>query len=74
MISVPIVVHKPGERVTDSGIYRVVHCADHTGTFAFTLHAGKVFPPCEVCGDQVGYLLIRNAPSIETDEDFKPKA
>jgi hypothetical protein len=71
--SVPTVVYKSGETVTDSGIYRVVHGTEHSGTFAFTLHAGKAFPPCEVCGDHVGYILL-NAPAIETDEDFKQKS
>jgi hypothetical protein len=72
MTSAPNGVHKPGETAPLTGIYRVVHKTNHAGTFAFTVYAGKVFPPCEVCGDAIGYTLLRNAPAIETDEDFVP--
>jgi hypothetical protein len=71
--AVATIVYKVGDTVLDSGIYRVIHSVEHTGTFAFTIHAGKAFPSCDVCGEHVGYVLIRNAPAIETDEDFKPK-
>ena len=45
--------HRPGEPVTQPGIYRVHH-ASHRPSHKSLVAAG-VFPACEVCGSAVSY-------------------
>ena len=62
--------HKPGETVPRSGIYHVKHnelCAvEHEVTCIF----GKPFPPCNSCGGEARFTLIRSAKDVETHERF----
>ena len=61
--------YAPDEEVPESGIYRVVHESGEKETVVF-LRAG-VFPQCEDCGEKVRYSIVRTAPYIFDDEDFK---
>lgn len=62
---------KPGDKVERSGIYRVVHDQNHAQEHEVTCVYGKRFPPCNHCGNDVRFVLVRGARHIETDENFK---
>jgi hypothetical protein len=59
----------PDEEIPESGIYQVVHGTGETDSIVFL--RGGMFPACEHCGIQVRYLVLRTAPYIFDDEDFK---
>ncbi len=52
-----------------SGIYESRH-ADGTRE-KLTLLCGTSFPECEECGARVSYRLVRAAPYIHEDPDFR---
>jgi hypothetical protein len=62
--------YKPGEPVRQSGIYEIIHHGDHRAAHDVVMIRGDHFPPCEACGEQVRFRLIRTAPYIFQDEDF----
>jgi hypothetical protein len=62
---------KPGDKVERSGIYRVTHDPNHAQEHEVTCVYGKRFPPCNHCGHDVRFVLVRGARHIETDENFK---
>lgn len=49
--------HKPGSRVTATGIYRVYH-KSHRLMHEATLLAGSIFPCCKQCGREVRFELL----------------
>jgi len=51
-------VRKPGERVSETGIYRVEH-ASHRLMHQAILTAGMLFPKCRVCRCHTRFALIR---------------
>lgn len=55
---------KAGDRVKKSGIYSVLHGQEHAKSHDVTCMAGKTFPPCEECGDDVRFQLVRHAPNV----------
>ena len=63
---------KPGEKVKKSGIYKVIHqpgshvVSDHEVTCV----AGKPFPPCNDCSENVRFTLVRAARSVVTHDLF----
>lgn len=61
---------KPGERVEETGIYRVSHNG-HRPDHEVTLVEKEEFPQCVRCGDGVRFCLERAAHSIGQDHDFK---
>ena len=61
--------YAPDEEVPESGIYQVLHENGEKETVVF-LRAG-IFPPCEDCGGKVRYSIVRTAPYIFDDEDFR---
>ncbi len=65
-------VFRPGERVSESGIYRVSH-VEHRPEHEVTLFAGEDFPTCIRCGEKVRFRLERSANSIQHDRYFKVK-
>ncbi len=64
-------IFRAGEPVQQSGIYEVVHEAQHRDAHDVVMLAGDVFPPCETCNQRVRFQLVRTAPYIFQDEDFE---
>ena len=62
---------KPGDKVPQSGIYKVVHDKKHVAEHEVTCIFGKIFPPCNGCGQHPRFVLIKAANHIETHEYFK---
>lgn len=58
-----------GERILETGIYRVYHAEQVT--HEVTLLRGEVFPDCQHCGPQVQFEFIRAAALGASDGDFK---
>ena len=60
---------EPEEEVPESGIYQVLHQSGEKDTAVFL--RGNLFPVCVDCGSGVRYSVVRTAPYIFDDEDFK---
>lgn len=60
---------RPGERATESGIYRAVHLR-HRMPHELTVIAGEVLPECRKCGDKVKFELLHAAPRLKGDVDL----
>lgn len=60
---------RPGDHVSESGIYLVIHQAHRESHEAVVLR-GAVFPVCRECGANVRYRLLRSAASLDADTDF----
>ena len=52
-----------GEKISQSGIYRVVH-RNHRLPHEVTLLRDQLFPKCTRCEDLVYFELVRSAPDI----------
>jgi hypothetical protein len=52
-----------GEKIPESGIYRVVH-RNHRLPHEVTLLRDQLFPRCAKCEDSVYFELVRSAPDI----------
>ena len=52
-----------GEKILESGIYRVVH-RNHRLPHEVTLLRDQLFPKCTKCEDSVYFELVRSAPDI----------
>ncbi len=63
-------IFKPGDKVQQSGIYRVIHDAVHNKEHEVTCVYGKPFPPCNNCGKHVRFVLERAAQHIEKNPHF----
>src|SRR3954454_2606694 len=63
--------HKPGDSVRESGIYEVVHDAEHRQSHEVVMISDDLFPTCDTCQDRVRFRLVRTAPYIFADEDFE---
>ncbi len=59
-----------GQPVPESGIYEVIHHREHRLAHDVLMHGGDIFPPCDQCGQEVRFRLIRSAPYIFEDQDF----
>ena len=60
-----------GAAIPATGIYRVFHLS-HRANHDVTLLKGEKFPPCNKCGDDVYFELVREVPAIDgKDYDFK---
>lgn len=62
---------KPGDPVPESGIYEVIHDADHRQAHDAVMIRGNQFPACEVCIERVRFRIVRTAPYIFQDQDFE---
>src|SRR5437868_11108439 len=64
---------KAGEAVPETGIYEVIHDRAHRIPHEVVMvpHSEGTFPLCETCKAKVRYKLVRTAPYIFNDEDFK---
>ena len=65
-----VVYHRAGEPIAQTGIYRVFH-SDHRLSHEVTLLQGEKFPECSKCKDDVHFQLMRTAPQIATDSNFR---
>ncbi len=63
-------VFKSGDRVQNSGIYRVVHDPAHEEPHEVTCLYGKRFPRCRAC-EHARFILVRGAESIDSNGHFK---
>jgi hypothetical protein len=52
-----------GQRIPESGIYRVVH-RNHRLPHEVTLLSDQLFPKCTRCEDSVYFELVRSAPDV----------
>lgn len=62
---------EPGDAVSRSGIYRVIHNLPHTEPHEVTCIYGRRFPRCRGCDDRVRFRLVTAALLIETHDLFK---
>ena len=62
-------LYAPEEEVPESGIYNMIHEGGEQDTVL--LLRAALFPDCEECGKAVRYSVVRTAPYIFHDEDFK---
>jgi hypothetical protein len=62
-------VFAPDEEIPESGIYQVMHESGEKDTSVFL--RGSLFPACPDCGLGVRYSIVRAAPYIFDDKDFK---
>lgn len=64
-------VFKPGDKVPQSGIYKVIHDYKHKEEHEVTAVLGEHFPPCNQCGDHPRFVLQRAAHHIKNHGNFK---
>ena len=69
---VPSPFFRVGERVAESGVYRVFH-SGHRLSHEVTLIAAQDFPRCSACGNDVHFELLQAAPEIEKDANFSSR-
>jgi hypothetical protein len=62
---------KPGQKVTQSGIYTVIHDPKHKQSHEITCVEGKKFPPCAHCGEGVRFRLKSAAEHVEANRSFR---
>jgi hypothetical protein len=62
-------VFQPGDRIPESGVYQVQHYR-HRLYHEVTVLGGASFPPCDDCGMNVRFRLVRTAPLLQTDRNF----
>ncbi|WP_146767995.1 hypothetical protein [Mesorhizobium atlanticum] len=63
-------VFKPGDKVPNSGIYKVLHDKNHVQEHEVTCVFGKPFPPCRGCSHP-RFKLLRVAQHIDNNEHFR---
>jgi hypothetical protein len=54
----------PGQRVLQSGLYRVHHDS-HRLMHQATLKAGEIFPCCKQCGSKISFELVHRVRDVE---------
>jgi hypothetical protein len=67
----PAQTFQAGEIVQQSGIYEAVHESGHRQPHEVVLIEADLFPPCDICAEDVRFRLVRSAPYIFTDVDFE---
>lgn len=63
---------RTGERIPESGIYRVIH-REHRLPHEVTLLREGEFPRCARCQDAVQFQLIQAAESIQVTHEFSTR-
>jgi hypothetical protein len=61
---------RTGERIPESGIYRVIHDT-HRLPHEVTLFSDQVFPRCAKCQDAVKFELIHAATDLLNEHGFR---
>jgi len=54
----------PGQRVPQSGVYRVHHDS-HRLMHQASLRAGEIFPRCRQCGNKISFELVHRLQDAE---------
>jgi hypothetical protein len=62
---------KPGDKISKSGIYSVAHEDAHANAQEVTCVAGKKFPPCNECGENVRFVLVKHARHVARQDHFR---
>ena len=62
---------RPGEKVSNSGIYDVLHDQGHHQQHQVTCVYSEPFPPCRYCGDEVRFRLAIPAIHVKSHEQFR---
>ena len=62
--------YRAGEKIPESGLYRVFH-AEHRTSHKAVLLQGQAFPRCKECSDDVHFELIMAVPELDSDPNFK---
>jgi hypothetical protein len=60
---------RPSQRIPQTGIYELIHANGNVNTVVLVRE--EEFPTCRECGTQVRFRLVRAAPHIKEDEDFR---
>lgn len=68
-----LIQYTTGSRVSQSGIYEIIHPGRHRQAHEAVLISGNPFPRCEGCGEDLKFRLLRAVPYIFHDEDFAPQ-
>ena len=68
--SVPFLFFRAGEEIVETGLYRVFH-GDQRLSHDAVLCAGRPFPRCGECGDDMQFELLRSLPQLDRDRDFR---
>ena len=63
-------VFQPSDPVTATGVYQVLHYRHRLWHEVTILH-GQMFPKCSECGSNLRFRLVRAAPLIEQDRNFR---
>jgi len=63
---------RSGQSVPANGIYRIIH-AEHRLSPEVTLLKDEVFPVCSQCRTAVRFELLRPAPTVAANGDFRVK-
>ena len=63
-----------GERVPESGIYRIAHFLQHGFHDHIVMWRDEQVPCCPDCGDSVSCEVICAAPRLADDPDFSDSA
>jgi hypothetical protein len=64
-------VFKPGESCGQSGIYLVIHDPEHDEHHEVIILDGEPIPPCNQCGHNPQFTLLRPAVHVSTHAAFK---
>ena len=67
---VPAPFFRAGERIPESGVYRVFH-PEHRVSHEVTLLAGETFPRCVKCDFAVRFELVHAAPHVHDGSSFR---
>lgn len=63
------ILFRPSERIPQTGIYELVHASGNINTVV--LVRDDEFPACRECGTRARFRLLRAAPHIREDQDFR---
>jgi hypothetical protein len=68
-------LYKPGDTVPTSGIYEAIHDkldgSDHAHPHPVMAFAGKSFPSCRVCQDEVRFRLLEASDLVGANNHFR---
>ena len=62
---------RSGEKALHSGIYAAFDENQNCGSHNVVILAGEEFPKCARCGSAAWFALLREAPHIREDADFR---
>ncbi len=64
-------IFKAGQKVSTTGVYKVVHAGQHIEAHYVTAVFGDTFPPCLECSDNIRFELALSAVHINAHPQFK---